>query len=536
MSFDVLPGLPLGRRAFLGAALSAGVFLKGTAVSSASDIVVTFGERTQAGHGGVPVEGQSIESGNEAGHFDVVDGELVVSEAGVGKLSAPYDLVMNSGQRISIPEIEAATFSCKADGAEIDAANVDHVLNQTTASTISIRGGAVTDLRQGDAGPGFLDERTWLKRDFSDKHLTVKSADPDNRAEFWDWRLLVQGSDGITFENLSFRQTDRPVLEKNFTGAFISDGGVTSTKNIGVIGCDFVGRDLDTSLDWYGLHGTAYLPTGCVLSSTAHLTIEKNTFSRLHIPGSFKMKGTCSLQGNMASYCYYDLYNLVGTSKPAANGAKIIKDNVGTVVFGARWNKAEGPHGDGFQLVFGWLTETTIENNAIFMGDVGARHKGDDQQTWFGSSGTGLKDCALRGNLFLGQSLHGITIPKIENVVIEYNTCLENDPLNPVGQRLKPTINLGQSSAAGKIIVRNNITAGPINLYNKRSAAFELSGNVIVDRTGSGGAVSFGEAFGGPFPPTTLAEALRAFAPLPGSAVEGKGAIEPGGTFRTKFE
>lgn len=498
------------------------------------DITVNFGERTLEGAGGVAVTGNDFATGNEAGHFAIVNGDLVVSAAGVGNLSGPYNLVLNDGQTVSIPTIEPTTYSCKADGAEIDAANVDHVLVQTTASTISIRGGVVTNLATDDAGPGFTDGRTWVNRDFSTKHLTVRSADPANRPEFWDWRALVQGSDGITLRELSFRQTAQANLVDNFTTSFVSDGGSTATNNIKLIGNDFKGRDIDMMLDWYALHGTAYLPDGFVLSSTKNVTLEDNTFEYLHIIGSAHTGGNFSAQRNNGKNCYYDLYNLVGRDNETSDGGtKIIKDNVGTVVFGARIAAGEGPHGDGWQLVYGWLTDAVVENNSIFMGRPGVDHNGDDQQTWFGSNNTGFARCVLRGNLFLGQSIHGVTLPKIEDCDLEYNTVMENNPLSPVGAGSKPTFNLGVSSAAGTINVRNNITGGPINLYNTGSATFNLSGNLVVTTTGSGGSELLANCFDGPYAPVDLAAALVAYTPLIGSPVADIGAVDTAGAFRT---
>ena len=376
-----------------------------------------------------------------------------------------------------------------------------------TVSTKQQLSKALSDVRSGDTilleggDYGELDLNTIRQPNLrADKTITIASADPGDPAVFDG--LGVRDASNLALEGLRFDfRTDAS------TSAGAIPFRVDSSDNIAIRNSTFTGdtyKGPDADLVGYGAG------FGLRVLRSEDITLEGSDFSGFRVATNFTQSQNVIVRNNTYTEMSGDALKFA-----AIQGALI----EGNRVENFRANPDDTYHQDMIQFFTSGTdvpsTDIVIRGNILHSGD------GEFTQSIFManemvSSGRAGREMFYRNflvedNVIYNAHAHGITVGAVDGLTIRNNTILHNPADGDHSLVNIPKINVSDDSV--RVSVTDNITDSIIG----KSAAWEVSGNLFVQRTDVLGDGYYNDLFVAANRPDAPLEALQA---LPGGLVE----------------
>lgn len=497
----------------------------GTPTPTPTPTSTTFGALTIAGHGGVPVTGTSISSGDPSGHWAITSGYIAPSSAGdTANLSGgPYSLVFNDGSTLAIT-VAANEWDVR------QTSEWATVIVQATATLsgkkIAIRPGS-TIVTGVDGAVGRL-----RRADYGGLEIYCREvglyADVD--------KFYLRGTRNVTFRRL--RTT--PVAETKFQLT-----GETANHLFGIV--------IDSCL----VSGAVGNPNGDYAISSNYpnnlidlittMGAANNSVGSITVTNSIiEWGGTCVglrvdrdataesiVSGNIIRYFYDDAIGIAkGTPSTTTwyNCKSTVEDNL---IYGnvGRSTDSTNPHTDAIrfiaQSIAGADWQIQVNRNIIFVGDCrGNLHMqgilASDFKTVAGDSGFFFTGTVI-GNLIVSDNAVAFNIENAKGMSVKNNTVVSSAIS---GGTYTPALRVGSgstySTTSGTHIVERNL-ADMVDV----GGAPTLVDNITL---GKGGAtISYASVFDGPsWYPNTRAEALAWFSRKTGGAADLAGTYDAG--------
>lgn len=196
------------------------------------------------------------------------------------------------------------------------------------------------------------------------------------------------------------------------------------------------------------------LPTPPELGSNG--IYEDCRFSYVWYGPNARIEDSVSIQRNFIEYFYFDNIRLNGTDTDVNDlsnyGQRIIADNTAINSIGL-YNERDGsavPHTDGIQFMSGQFNDLWIYNNAFIQG----RTRGTNFQSFINTQSNLIRP-VISTNFMSNQGTHGLTVERSTDAVITHNTVHGLDGSGTI--RLADTG--GTFRSTGIVIMKNNLVA-----------------------------------------------------------------------------
>ncbi len=366
---------------------------------------------------------------------------------------------------------------------------------------------ALSDVRSGDTilleggEYGDLDLSSVRQSNLrADKTITIASADPGDPAVFNG--LSVWNASNLALEGLKFNfRTDAS------TSAGAMPFRVDGSDNIAIRDSTFTGDSYKGSeADLVG-YGAGF---GLRVLRSENIILEGSEFSEFRVGTNFSQSQNLTIRNNIYSELSGDALKFA-----AVAGVLIEGNEIGNF----RSNREDNYHQDMIQF---FTSGTDVPSSDIVIrGNTLHSGGGEYTQSIFmanemvSSDRAGremfYRDILIEDNVIYNAHAHGITVGATDGLTIRNNTILHNPADGDHRQVYIPKINVSDGSV--RVSVTDNITDSIIG----KSAAWEVSGNLFVQRTDVLGDGYYNDLFVAANRPAAPFEALQA---LPGSLVE----------------
>lgn len=487
------------------------------------EISETYGALSRAQPGaGIATTATAIVSGDPLGHWQIGSGRLYPSVAGdtANMSGGPYVLELDNGQIFTIT-IEANTWDV-ATQAEWDVIAVQAAAT-LAGKKIALRNSTAIDTKiNGLSGSPF--RRVDLRA--SGVPLTVEG----RFGAVGAWAAYceinhakgLRGTRGVKFKHL--RTTPSAEIKFGIIGEAANvcdDITIEDCWVTGAVGDPF--GDYANSAN-YPMRDIDLISTqGSALASVGNITV-KNCFiewaaSGVNIAPSISGKASL-IEGNEIRYFYDDG---IAVGYTPANCACTVRGNTIYAPMSLPTD-TDGAHPDAIRLIgsptaTGDWTNILVENNVIFPGSSRGVQQAillDDMKTSGGDSGFFFV-ATVRNNLISNNVIQGVWIGQAKNCVVDNNTVASWNLAT--ANTLSILVGAGSANATtgGGNTVSDNISES----YSVVSGSTQTN-NVTTGRNGA--TIAYSTVYTGPtFAPTTRAQAIVLFTPLP--AAGGAGAI-----------
>ena len=376
-----------------------------------------------------------------------------------------------------------------------------------TVSTRSQLSNALSDVRSGDTilleggEYGDLDLSSVRQSNLrADKTITITSADPGDPAVFSG--LSVWSASNLALESLRFDfKTDAS------TSAGSMPFRVDGSDNIAIRNSTFTGDSYKGSeADLVG-YGAGF---GLRVLRSENVTLEGSDFSEFRVGTNFSQSQNLTIRNNTYSELSGDAIKFA-----AVEGVLIEGNEIGNF----RSNLEDNYHQDMIQF---FTSGTDVPSSDIVIrGNTLHSGGGEYTQSIFmanemvssGRAGREMfyRDILIEDNVIYNSHAHGITVGATDGLTIRNNTILHNTADGDHRQVYIPKISVSDGSV--RVSITDNITDSIIG----SSAAWEVSGNLFVQRTDVLGDGYYNDLFVAANRPAAPLEALQA---LPGGLVE----------------
>ena len=370
---------------------------------------------------------------------------------------------------------------------------------QLAKALLDVRSGDTILLEGGDYGELDLNTR-YLSNFRADTTITIASADPDDPAVFD--KLGVRDASNLALEGLRFDfRTDASSSEGAIP--FRVDG----SDDIAIRDCSFTGDSYKGSkADLFG-YGAGF---GLRVLRSEDVTLEGSDFSGFRVGTNFTQSQNLTVRNNSYTELSGDALKFA-----AIQGAVI----EGNRVENFRANPEDTYHQDMIQF---FTSGTDVPSTDIVIrGNILHSGTGELTQSIFmanemvSSDRAGremfYRDILIEDNVIYNAHAHGITVGAVDGLIIRNNTVLHNPAAGDHRQVNIPKINVSDDSL--RVSVTDNITDSILG----KSASWEVSGNLFVQRTDALGDNYYNDLFVAANRPDAPLEALQA---LPGGLVE----------------
>lgn len=346
--------------------------------------------------------------------------------------------------------------------------NIVYIANEVEldAAIRVAQGGETFLLAAGNYGDLTIKYKTFLDP------ITIKSADANDDAVFRSVR--IHEADGVRFDDVDI---SRPLAEGERD--FVTAVYISRSENIGFEGVDFSGS-LDGNC-WND--GTALR-----VADVTGFTLNNSTFEDLNIAATFASSSGLTITNNTVTNVREGFDN-AKVSNVLIAGNSFTRFNP---------NYADGDHSDAIQFwnngTSGGSHNVTIRDNTILMGANGGTQgifiRTEDLDPLYRHS-----NFLIEGNVYNGDSGHGITAGGIDGLVIRSNVVT----VAPGGS-LEPAINI---HGATGVVVEDNISPNIFETTPDQGAVFRNNVNLADSRDSLGAAVEtiFGVGGGVGFDP-----------------------------------
>lgn len=473
--------------------------------------VVEFGASTRKGAGGFPVTSAMIVGGDPSGHFEIVNGNLVVSDFGQGNLEQTYLLSFDTGEALlvkiipdrfdvrSVTELQAAATAAEAIGAT-DAYEIvirDGAILGDATEPVRIAGVQMTTSVDNPNASNFPETRN------SDARVTLSGGSIRIRPETPGGAVIagqmeIVGCDGIWLQNLIFSAAAEPTSplsyylssQDNYGSSAetlaqlrILDGDQAQTSQAGTVLVE------TCAFETPGDRLSGHWGTGVAAEGVARLIVQDSNFTRLR-QGIQTSGLTCS---DLLRNQFKDILFDAVFHAPMNSGAERLEVVGNTVLGFAEEINFVGRQAAGIRLngtAASGILDILVQDNYIF-GALAGRQSAGLVSAF--SGGTQLEGRILY-NFVLANSQDGIVIDAGNFVSVTNNTLVPDTISDPV-TGVKSALRITEGGTG--IIARSNVVQQI--LPETGAGLTSLDNYTDLDEDIASGAGSFDEVFIGSF-------------------------------------
>lgn len=464
----------------------------------ASTNAYNYGLLTPAGQGGIalPSGATAITGGNEAGHFTVAGGRLIITATGASsRLSgSPYRITLDSGETFEITAVANMRSFSPADGELGARINTDLSNARTGSGGWSNAEAAYLELRPGD-------------------YAEANDTESIRRAGRL-FPFIVRGDDrhprpNITGQNFDIDNTDFLQFDWLRASAWSGSWFITSSANANAYNNAAV-----TRLELIGVPGidvTTYrggqIGKNGIAIKGLNTRIEGNYIEGVNRGVVTSYIGTLNINGNVVRGFSEDTIQVQPVGAVSVQSGGSISRNY---FFGAVTSPSSGAHPDFIQFLSA-VRGLKVNQN------IGVHGPGQGPDTQCIFSNGSFSNGEIVGNVFVTKAtIHGVSFQGASNAAILHNSLMSTS-----GSR--PSINMffNSSAATDDVFVAGNVTDSVVTTSGTGAATY-------LDARNNSANVTPADVFEGPFTPTTYAEALAAITSkgaLLGTSPHDRGAV-----------
>lgn len=351
-----------------------------------------------------------------------------------------------------------------------DKANSDtiYVSNaaELEAALQSSTGGETILLAPGNYGELGLYDKRDTYADFPSE-VTIKSADPDNKAVFTG--LDLNGVSNLSIDSVVFDYTFNEGDHERVTPFVIRN----DAEGIKISNSEFdgdLGAGLGEAYDGYGVG------FGLTVRDSSGITLDGNTFTDFHRGATFGTVSDITITNNDVSRMSTDGFNFAEVNNVLIEG---------NYFHDFAKPDASAAHQDMIQF---WTAGTDEPSTDIIIrGNILNSEEGDETQSIFmrnelvdnGVAGEELfyQNVLIEDNVIHNAHFHGITVGETDGLTIRNNTLLQNTDAASGATVHVPSIQTSEASKDVKIV--NNVTPRVIDPSNPEHV---VENNILVQR------------------------------------------------------
>lgn len=478
---------------------------------------VVFGAQTRAGAGGIAVTGSRIVTGNARGDFEIINGHLVVSQHGQGRLAERYIFTFDTGAPILV-RIAEKRLDVRTGDELIAAARAAQALNAASRYELVLRAGA--EIGTAGATLELADLRMNAALLDANDGVPNGSYDPKLRAEFTGGQLLIRpetergatriagalrlrNCHGIRLERLNFTgaaAAGAPLSYRHDASDYFDGPAATLVQldldagggDVIVAECRFAAPQDRVAGHW---------PGGLRATAQGKVIVEECDFARLREGARSNGVNRIALLRNRFEDMLGAAAHLGGTGSRATDLRVEYANNI--VLSGAAEASFAGAEMAGLAVGFGdgsTRVDLYAAGNyiaapqaALTAGSSGARRVSAGIVSDYGNSSQSLTG-EIAHNFILVSGLRGIAIDNGDFLTVANNTVVADRISTPFSGHI-PALSFSGDTQNG--VVRSNVSGG---ITLAPGAGVTLLGNyTTLDASLENGADSFPSIFTGSF-------------------------------------